>query len=317
MKKIQRGVIIGRFNPPHNGHKYLIDFASSFVDELYIFVCTLSRDEIPGDLRFQWMKELYPDAHNIHITEENPDANRKQPNAHKIWADAVQRHMKHAGAGEGADYLFASEEYGWNLAGELGAEFIPVDPNRDQLPVSGSDIRNHPLNYWDFLPETVRPYFIKRIGILAGKESEALARQVAGRTGSLYAPSYRRYYNEILRSHNKHTTIHETPEETIHHAQRAMEQALSRQARRFLFLSCSGDPEDLRSEIAARRFDRLVVVESLMDSREREDVLEVIQSDREISSRTSFFHFSAKLSDTIHSDLLDAFHIRGPAAPAD
>ncbi len=302
MIKSGSGVIIGRFNPPHNGHRYLVDFATSFVDRLYIFVCTLSRDEIPGDLRFEWMKELYPSAEIVHITEENPDANRNRPDAHVIWADAIRSRLRD----ENIDYLFASEDYGWKLAGELGAEFLPVDPNRDQLPVSGSDIRNEPLRHWRFLPEVVRPYFIKRVGIFAGKDSEVLSRRLAAHFRTLYAPHYRRYYQEVKAVHNEHHTIHESAEATIAHAQAAMENALSRQADRLLFLSCPDEAPD--GDFPDRSFDRLIVVESLMDEKEKSWIAQRVAGS-DLGDKTSFFHWSEHLIDNIEDDICRVFGI--------
>lgn len=305
MEETRRGVIIGRFNPPHNGHRYLIDFASSFVDELYIFVCTLQKDQIPGKLRFEWMKDLYPAAICVHITEENPDANRDQPSAHVIWADAIRDRL----GGTSVDYLFASEDYGWKLAGELGAEFVPVDPNRDQLPVSGTDIRNEPLRYWDFLPEIVRPYFIKRVGIFAGKDSEALSRRLASHFGTLYAPHYRAYYDVVKTRHNRHHTIHESTEATIRHAQSAMERALSRQANRILFLSCHADQAELDREAAERNLDHLIIVESLVDREEQGYIARHITSSEALRENTSFFHWSDQLLENIEVDIRKAFGI--------
>jgi HTH-type transcriptional regulator, transcriptional repressor of NAD biosynthesis genes len=53
------GFILGKFLPPHNGHKYLIDFARNYADELVVQVGTLKREPISGELRFQWMKEMF------------------------------------------------------------------------------------------------------------------------------------------------------------------------------------------------------------------------------------------------------------------
>jgi HTH-type transcriptional repressor of NAD biosynthesis genes len=305
MDRTKRGVIIGRFNPPHNGHRYLIDFASSFVDELYIFVCTLQKDEIPGALRFEWMKELYPGARCVHITEENPAANRDQPSAHVIWADAIRGRL----AGTPIDYLFASEEYGWKLASELGAEFVPVDPNRDQLPVSGTDIRTAPLKYWNYLPEAVRPYFIKRVGIFAGGDSEVLSRRLASHFRTLYAPHYREYYREVKKRHNQHHTIHESAEKTIAHAQRAMERALSRQAYRLLFLSCHAGRDALDREAMERDLDHLIIVESLVDQEEKAYISDHIATSEALRERASFFHWSENLIGNIETDLRKIFGI--------
>ena len=146
--------------PPHRGHEYLAQFAASFVDNLWIFVCSLPHEPIPGIQRFQWMQDLFPRAKIVHIHEVNPAANRNQEGAQQIWARAVLQHTR-----ANPDYVFASEDYGWAFAQALGAQFIPVDPSRDQFPISGSELRLHPFRNWHFLPTAVRSYFVKEIVI--------------------------------------------------------------------------------------------------------------------------------------------------------
>ncbi|MGI9255653.1 MAG: adenylyltransferase/cytidyltransferase family protein [Salinispira sp.] len=162
MGTISRGVVIGRFNPPHNGHRYLLNFAQQHVDKLYVFICTLPEDEIPGMLRFVWMQKLVPNAEIIHITEENPHAVRGAPEAVKIWAETILSNMKDGRP----DYVFASEDYGQSLARELGALFIEVDSGREQFPVSASAIRSNLLKlleYWKYIPEPVRVWFHEQL----------------------------------------------------------------------------------------------------------------------------------------------------------
>lgn len=162
MDEMSRGVIIGRFNPPHSGHVYLIEFAQARVDELYIFICTLPRDEIAGELRFSWMQELFPNVRLIHISEENPLASREKPGALKIWAETVLRELPD----KQPDYLFASEDYGPAFARELGAEFVPVDLDRHAHPISSSAIRDNFLNLfacWSFIPPPIRAWFFRKL----------------------------------------------------------------------------------------------------------------------------------------------------------
>ena len=68
-----RGMVLGKFLPPHLGHKYLIDFAAGLVDELTVLVCTRQRQPIPGHLRFQWMQRSFGGVRVIHHTAELPD----------------------------------------------------------------------------------------------------------------------------------------------------------------------------------------------------------------------------------------------------
>ena len=43
-----RGLVIGKFYPPHRGHKFLIDTALSQVDYLDVLVCVRAEQAIPG-----------------------------------------------------------------------------------------------------------------------------------------------------------------------------------------------------------------------------------------------------------------------------
>ena len=55
------GLVFGKFMPIHAGHMALIDFATRQCDTLIVAVATLKKEPIPGDLRFQWVRELYKD----------------------------------------------------------------------------------------------------------------------------------------------------------------------------------------------------------------------------------------------------------------
>ena len=52
------GLIVGRFNPPHLGHSYMIDWAAQRVDRLVVFVNTRDGELVPGELRAGWLAEL-------------------------------------------------------------------------------------------------------------------------------------------------------------------------------------------------------------------------------------------------------------------
>ena len=66
------GMLLGKFLPPHLGHVYLGEFAGCYVDHLTIVVGSLTREPIPGELRFRWMRELFPANHVVHLTDDLP-----------------------------------------------------------------------------------------------------------------------------------------------------------------------------------------------------------------------------------------------------
>ncbi|MFP4426964.1 MAG: adenylyltransferase/cytidyltransferase family protein [Spirochaetaceae bacterium] len=217
------GVIIGRFMPPHRGHQYLVEFAHNYVDDLYVLVCTLSSEPIPGELRFHWMKELFPRDHIIHITEEIPEASRGEPDAERIWAESVRKAVSAP-----VDHVFASESYGSPLAEALGARFVPVDPAREVFPVSASLIRQDPYSYWRFIPEPVRPYFTRRVAVLTYSDAlHPAARLLADHFETVFVNDYARF---VARDSAGSLDAAEQ-----RRAQHAAEEALARHARGILF----------------------------------------------------------------------------------
>jgi HTH-type transcriptional repressor of NAD biosynthesis genes len=61
------------------------------------------------------------------------------------------------------DVIVSSEEYGELLAYHMNARHISFDPERKKFPVSASLIRSLPFKYWGFIPDVVKPFFVKKI----------------------------------------------------------------------------------------------------------------------------------------------------------
>jgi HTH-type transcriptional regulator, transcriptional repressor of NAD biosynthesis genes len=56
------GLVIGKFYPPHSGHKLLIDTATQQSERTVVIVCAKPTDTIPGELRGRWLQEIHPNA---------------------------------------------------------------------------------------------------------------------------------------------------------------------------------------------------------------------------------------------------------------
>jgi NadR type nicotinamide-nucleotide adenylyltransferase len=221
------GMVLGKFMPPHAGHLHLVDFARAFVDDLTVVVGTLAREPIPGSLRHAWMRELFPDVRVVHLTDENPQDPSEHPEFWHIWRASLLRVLPHA-----PDYVFASDVYGAKLAEVLGARFVPVDPTRSAVPISGTLVRADPLVHWEHLPRPVRPYFVKRVCIF-GPEStgkSTLARRLAAHFHTVHVPEFARSWLEAALGQ---VTREDMP--LIARGQLAAEDALAREANRLLF----------------------------------------------------------------------------------
>jgi len=190
-----RGFLLGKFLPPHNGHVFLCDFARHYCDRLTILVCTLARDPVPGELRYGWMRELFPDCRVVHHAEDIPQAPDEHPAFWRIWRELIRRVHP-----EPIDHVFASESYGARLAEELGARFVPVDPMRLAVPVSGREVLADPFAAWSNLPAPVRAHFVKTV-CLFGPESTGksiLAKALARHFRTVFVPEYGRIHTDAF-----------------------------------------------------------------------------------------------------------------------
>lgn len=146
--------------PIHAGHIALINFAANQCDELIVSMSHTPADPIDPLLRFSWIKEIFKSNKGVTpaLVEDNFD-NEKLPleERTKIWAAFIQKQFPPV------DVIFSSEEYGVPFAKNLRAEHISFDLQRKKIPVSASLIRDSPFQHWQFIPEVVRPYFVKKI----------------------------------------------------------------------------------------------------------------------------------------------------------
>jgi HTH-type transcriptional repressor of NAD biosynthesis genes len=148
------GFVLGKFMPPHAGHLLLCDTGMQKSVRLTILVCWLPDDPVPGPLRLEWMRALYPACRVVGHGEVVPQSPEEHPDFWPIWQAIVRRAHP-----EPIEKVFASEPYGWRLALELMAVFHPVDLGRIRIPLSASMVRRDPQRHWGHLPEPVRKWY--------------------------------------------------------------------------------------------------------------------------------------------------------------
>jgi len=188
---MKTGVIIGKFMPVHKGHMALIDFGLKNCDRLTILFGPRAGEPIDPELRLKWLREIYGRDGRVRINTapaDMPDSPVSDRGISRIWADYLLRRYGHI------DRIFSSEKYGQYLAEYTGAENYPFDPKRKELPVSGTMIRNNPFVYWDYIPEAVRPYFVKKVCVY-GPESTGkttLTAQLARHFATVWVPEMAR-----------------------------------------------------------------------------------------------------------------------------
>ncbi|MEI7985223.1 MAG: AAA family ATPase [Armatimonadota bacterium] len=152
------GVIIGKFYPPHKGHKFLIESALRQVDDLTVIVCDHPSQEIFAETRANWLKVIHPSVRVVVTPDDLPD----EP---KPWAKRTIEIL-----GRSPDIVITSESYGEEYAKAMDCMHVLVDIDRNTVPISATQIRSAPLECLDHLEPCVRAHYVKRV-VLIGVES--------------------------------------------------------------------------------------------------------------------------------------------------
>ncbi|MFM7430828.1 MAG: adenylyltransferase/cytidyltransferase family protein, partial [Flammeovirgaceae bacterium] len=141
---MKRGLAIGKFMPVHKGHLALIDFATKQCDSLIVSMSYTNQDPIPSYIRLQWLQQLLQSNPKIQVEislDDFDDESLPLVERTKIWAAFIKKRFPKI------DVLISSEEYGIRFAQHLDVPHILFDQARNQVPVSATLIRQHPLRY--------------------------------------------------------------------------------------------------------------------------------------------------------------------------
>lgn len=180
------GVTVGKFYPPHSGHKRLINFAQSRCDQLVVIVGSRPHEDPPADLRIQWLRQIHPGVRFELVDDVYPE----DP---EIWATVAIRVL-----GRTPDVAFTGESYGAAWARAMGCAFELLDRTTDPDGCSGTMVRSDPMGSWACLEPCVRAYYVRRV-CAVGAESTGtttIARDLAAHYQTVWVPEYGREYFE-------------------------------------------------------------------------------------------------------------------------
>ena len=184
------GVVVGKFYPPHRGHRFLIDTAVSRAGHVTVMVVDGRDEDPPASLRARWLRELHPDASVIVV----PDIERDEDSV--AWA----RHVVGLLHGVAVDLAFTSEAYGdsWTaaIAEAQGSPCEHVFVGRSYVRISGTEVRADPAASWQYLDAPVRAHYVRRVCIVGAESTgtTTLARSLAAAYGTVWVPEYGREY---------------------------------------------------------------------------------------------------------------------------
>ena len=230
----RHGLIVGKFAPLYAGHELLINVALAQCEQLSVW-CYARPDfpDMPSPLRRGWLRQVFP-AHLFPSLTLLPDAPNPPPDSaasevHNAYCRGVL-----ADWSVHPDAVFSSEAYGKGFAAALGAVHVAVDPERAQVPVSGTQLRRDVHGLRRFLNPLVYAHFVRRVAVLGAESTgkSTLVRALAGHFGTV---GVREYGRDVYERENGALDPQHFLE--IAHGQRALEHeaATSGQADRFLF----------------------------------------------------------------------------------
>ena len=148
------GLIIGRFDPPHLGHSYMIEWARERCEQLVVFVNTKQGEAAPGDLRAQWLQDLHPEVKVVQVEHDLHNDWDDQ----ELWAKWINLLRSKWPLANGPEVVVSSDFYISELAHRLGAEALVCDPERMNVPISATLIRNDPVTHLERLAPPVRDW---------------------------------------------------------------------------------------------------------------------------------------------------------------
>jgi len=152
---LETGLIVGRFDPPHLGHSFMIDWAAQRCERLVVFVnSSETRDAVPGSLRARWLTELHP---HVDVREVRHQL-RNDFDDEDLWAKWMALFRSEWPLESGPHVVFSSDGYVNEIARRFDAVSVVVDADRVTVPISATQIRESPADHLDRLAAPVRDW---------------------------------------------------------------------------------------------------------------------------------------------------------------
>ncbi len=171
--RYQVGMYGGSFDPLHVGHIHDMIKAAALCERLYIVISWCQgRESTPKELRYRWVLNCTNHLPNVSILLIEDDAVSKDVyNTDHYWEKGAAD-IK-AAIREPIDAVFCGSDYrGTNRFESLyGPESDVIYFDREEVPISSTEIRDWAVTHWDYIPEVCKPYYAKKVLILGGEST--------------------------------------------------------------------------------------------------------------------------------------------------
>jgi NadR type nicotinamide-nucleotide adenylyltransferase len=214
----------------HRGHQLVIETALAETERVSVIIydCPETTD-IPLPVRARWMSRLYPTVDIIQAWDGPAEVGSDQ-RIQQLHEEYVLRTL----GVSGITHFYSSEFYGEHMSRALRAVNRLVDPARETVPISGTDIRREPFRYREYLDPLVYRDLVTNVVFVGAPSTgkSALAARLARLYDTQWMPEHGREY---WMRHQVGRRL--TPEQLVELAEQHLEreEALLGQARGYLF----------------------------------------------------------------------------------
>ncbi|MEL7313268.1 MAG: AAA family ATPase, partial [Pseudomonadota bacterium] len=204
--RARRGLTLGKFLPLHDGHALLLRCAAKHCQELTVLVGITPNDPYSFEQRERWIHDLLgpvtaetnthvrvvPDPDPDPFVEKDAESTVTDERYWTQWLEQNQSSLSNT------NLVFTSDRYGQEIARRIGARWFPVDPDREVVAISASQIRKEPLSHFHLINDAAKPDVAVTVAIVGAESTgkSTLVKHLASHYRTCYAPEWGRIVSE-------------------------------------------------------------------------------------------------------------------------